>query len=63
MKNSTIALPTESEMVSALKPGQFFFISDGSHFGLYFNKEQEVVGVKPQAPNFQWAPEFNFNLK
>lgn len=59
MQNLNLEIPTESEAVQ-LTPNQFLFISDGTHFGLYFNTGFEVVGVKQQEPNFQWTPEFQF---
>ena len=62
MQNLNLEIPTELE-AAQLRPDQFLFISDGTHFGLYFNTGFEVVGVRQQDPNFEWTPEINFNLK
>jgi hypothetical protein len=53
---NNFSIPTESDMIQNTKPNQFLFITDGSHFGLYFNTGFEMVGVKKKEPNFQWTP-------
>jgi len=60
MNNLNLEIPTESEVVQNTKPNEFIFISDGTHFGLYFNTGFEMVGVKQQKPNFEWKQSFQF---
>ncbi|WP_159468015.1 hypothetical protein [Dyadobacter sp. 3J3] len=60
MQNLDLEIPTESELIQNGKPNEFLFITDGTHFGLYFNTGFEIIRVKDQKPNFQWTPEFQF---